>query len=194
MDFRINPGNTPLDPTEAEGLIPKIWTLKELNQTEGQNILLARRWAMKDRSIQANLLSSTTLRQLHERMFSLTWKWAGTYRLTQKSIGIEAFRIPTELKILVDDVKAWIEFGTYSPDEIATRFHHRLVQIHAFPNGNGRHARLATDLLCSQLGIEAFSWGAKLSLEPVEIRRRYIAALQMADAHDYSEILLFVRA
>ena len=194
MDFKVEPGNTPLDPTEAEGLIPKIWTLEELNQVEGQNILLGRRWAMKDRGIKDNLLSSTALRQLHERMFDLTWKWAGKYRLTQKSIGIEAFRIPTELKILVDDVKTWIEFNTYAPGEIATRFHHRLVQIHAFPNGNGRHARLATDILCSQLGIESFSWGAKLSLGPVEIRQRYIAALRKADAHDYSEILVFVRS
>ena len=194
MDFEIEPGNTPLDPTEAEGLIPTIWTKKELNQAEGANILVARRWAMLDQDIQKNLLSSANLRLLHQKMFDKTWRWAGKYRVTQKSIGIEAFRISTELKILTDDIRAWIEFNTYSSDEIAARFHHRLVQIHAFPNGNGRHARLATDILCNQLGILPFTWGAKSFVTAEEVRKRYIAALQLADGHDYSEILEFVRA
>ena len=194
MDFEIEPGNTPLDPTEAEGLIPTIWTKKELNQAEGANILVARRWALLDQDIQTNIQSSANLRLLHQKMFDKTWRWPGKYRVTQKSIGIEAFRISTELKILTDDIKAWVEFATYSPDEIATRFHHRLVQIHAFPNGNGRHARLATDILCNQLGIEAFSWGAKSLINAEEVRKRYIAALQLADGHDYSEIMTFVRS
>ena len=60
---------------------------------------------------------------------------------------------------LLDDTKAWIEHKSYARDEIAVRFHHRLVQIHPFANGNGRHARLMADLLVIELGAERFSWG-----------------------------------
>jgi Fic-DOC domain mobile mystery protein B len=191
MDFQVDPGNTPLDPTEAEGLIPKINTLRELNRAEAINILMAKRWAEGDSQIASDLLNPSTLKQLHKRMFDQTWRWAGKYRQTQKSIGIEAFRISSELKNLTDDVKTWIEFGTYPADEIATRFHHRIVFIHAFPNGNGRHARLATDLLCVQLKVDRFSWGA--SMDASEVRQNYIAALHLADLHDFSALLEFVR-
>ena len=194
MDFRVEPGNTPLDQTEAEGLIPSIGTQIQLNLAETQNIFSAIMWAETNRRIESDFLNPETLKMLHRKMFDKTWRWAGKFRVTQKSIGIEAFRISTELKNLTENMKTWIEFNTYPPDEIATRFHHRLVQIHAFPNGNGRHARLATDILCNQLGIEAFSWGAKSLINTEEVRKRYITSLQMADGHDYSEILEFVRS
>ncbi|MEI8282645.1 MAG: mobile mystery protein B [Armatimonadota bacterium] len=194
MDFQVAPGNTPLNPTEAEGLIPKLSMLEELNQAEGFNILSARRWANEDLTSASDVLSSSSLRKLHLKMFDRTWRWAGKYRVTQKSIGIEAFRIASELEKLVANTKTWIEFGTYSPLEIAVRFHHRLVQIHAFPNGNGRHARLATDLLCQQLGIELFSWGSHLKEGRVEVRRKYITALQKADNHEFEDLLVFVQS
>ncbi len=194
MEFQVAPGNTPLDPTEAEGLIPKISTLGELNQVEGFNILSARRWANEDQAIASDLLSSSSLRKLHLKMFDRTWRWAGKYRITQKSIGIEAFRIASEIENLVSNTKTWIEFGTYSPLEIAVRFHHRLVQVHAFPNGNGRHARLTTDLLCQQLRIEPFTWGSHLIEERAQVRRKYIAALQDADNHDFTALLVLVQS
>jgi Fic-DOC domain mobile mystery protein B len=192
MDFRIDAGNTPLDPTEAEGLIPSISTQAELNSAELRNIFAARRWANRNREIESNLLHPATLRLLHKMMFDQTWTWAGKFRMTQKSIGIEAFRISTELKILCDDTRTWIEMESYKKDEIAVRFHHRLILIHAFPNGNGRHARLATDLLCAKLEILAFTWGSGLPYN--EVRATYISALQEADRHDLQPLIAFVRS
>ncbi len=194
MDFRIDAGNTPLDPTEAEGLIVKVGTQGELNLVETRNIVSAIVWARSNRQVQAKLLNPATLKLIHQQMFGKVWSWAGRYRVTQKSIGIEAFRISTEMKNLTENATTWIEFGTYSTLEIATRFHHRLVQIHPFPNGNGRHARFVTDLLCHHLKIEPFTWGANLNEEKTEVRRRYIAALQSADSHDFGDLLSFVRA
>lgn len=194
MNFDPVHGQTPLDPDEAEGLVPALSTQQELNQFEAQNILEALLWARSSRAIRKQLLSVDTLKQLHRRMFDQTWKWAGRFRLTQKSIGVEAYRISTELTNLVEDVKVWIEFATYSTEEIAVRFHHRLVQIHPFPNGNGRHARLATDLLCEQLSIPLFTWGSGDLIRDSDVRRSYIQALQSADAHDYSLLMAFVRS
>ena len=98
------------------------------------------------------------------------------------------------LRQLLDDTKAWIEYKSYPPDEIAVRFHHRLVQIHPFPNGNGRHARLMADLLVMRLGGERFSWGSANLQDAGEVRQRYIAALKAADNHDIGPLLAFARS
>ena len=187
------PGSTPLDPDEEEGLIPSLTLLAELNEFEFLNIEAARRWATRARRTPLDVLTAEGLMLLHRRMFDRTWRWAGKPRLTQKSIGVEAFRIASETRSLCEDVKVWIEFGTYPPDEIAVRFHHRLVSIHPFANGNGRHARLATDLLCLRQGRPVFAWGSTDLVTPSETRKRYIAALQAADRHDYRPLLEFVR-
>lgn len=187
------PGSTPLDPDEEGGLIPSLTLLAELNEFEFRNIEAARRWATRARRRPLDVLTAEGLMLLHRRMFDLTWRWAGRPRLTQKSIGVEAFRIASETRNLCEDVKVWIEFATYFPDEIAVRFHHRLVSIHPFPNGNGRHARLATDLLCLRQGWPLFTWGSNDLGAASDVRRRYIAALQAADRHDYGPLLEFVR-
>lgn len=194
MDFRLEAGNTPLDPSEAEGLIPNLSTQAELNEFEARNILEAAVWARTNPRVLKNLLDVDFLRLLHRQMFRRTWRWAGRYRVTQKSIGVEAFKISTELKNLVDDVKVWIEFQSYETDEIIARFHHRLVQIHPFPNGNGRHARLAAELLALKLNAPMLSWGANSNKPMIETRQHYIEALQAADQHDYSKLLKFVRS
>ena len=95
---------------------------------------------------------------------------------------------------LLEDSKAWIEFGTWPADEIAVRFHHRLVRIHPFLNGNGRHARLMADLLVMRLGRERFSWGRESLRDPGAARARYIEALRAADNHDIALLLAFSRA
>ena len=127
-------------------------------------------------------------------MYGHVWRWAGQYRSSGKNIGVDAYRIPTDLRQLLHDCRYWIEHGTYDADEIAARFHHRLVQIHPYPNGNGRHARLATDLLLRSMGYEPFSWGGGDLLDQGEIRARYITALQAADKHDIAPLLAFVRS
>lgn len=184
--------NTPLEPEEREQLIPTyITTRAELNEAEQIGIADADRWAFSRRR---DALDDVFLCQLHKRMFRDVWKWAGQFRRTARNIGIDAYRIPIELRQLVDDVRFWVENGTYDPDEIAIRFHHRLVEIHPFPNGNGRHGRLAADLLAKQLGRPRFTWGSANLVEPDQARREYVAALREADNHDITRLLAFARS
>ena len=183
--------NTPLTPEEREKLIPSYITLRrELNEVEQVNIAQADRWAFSRRR---DVLDETFLRNLHKRMLGEVWRWAGTYRRTARNIGIDAYRIGTELNQLIGDARFWVENGTYSPDEIAVRFHHQLVFIHPFPNGNGRHARMAADLLAVQLGQPRFTWGSANLVEPAEARARYVAALRAADNHEIEPLIAFAR-
>lgn len=187
-------GQTPLDAEEREGLIPSYITLRgELNEAEQANILDAEAWAFERRR---DVLGARFLNDLHKRMFGNVWKWAGRFRQTNKNIGVDAYRIPAELQSLIDDCRFWTEHRTFEPDEIATRFHHRLVYIHCFPNGNGngRHGRLAADVLVTTLGRPRFSWGSESLVDAGRTRTQYIAALRAADRHDYEPLLGFVRA
>ena len=192
MHIDYPPGATPLDADEAAGLLPEhITTQGELNEWEQLNILHGDRWA---RASRGEILTEAFLCRLHERMFGETWRWAGTFRKSDKNIGVDWLRIGIELKNLLDDVRYQIDHGTYSADEIAIRFHHRLVVIHLFPNGNGRHARLAADLLIERLGGQRFSWGSQRVESADETRRSYIAALQAADARNISPLIAFARS
>ncbi len=127
-------------------------------------------------------------------MFGSTWAWAGRFRTSNKNIGSEWHRIPVQLRTLLDDVKYHIDQETYIPDEIAVRFHHRLVSIHPFPNGNGRHARLCADLLIQKMGLPRFTWGGGNLVDATETRKKYIAALQAADNRNIQTLLVFARS
>jgi len=184
---------TPLTPEEMRDLIPAhIAYRSELNEAEQENIARAQNWALGPR--RRDLLSEKFVKDLHRQMLGDVWRWAGKFRASERNIGIDYWLIPTELRQLLDDAKAWIEFTTYPPDEIAVRFHHRLVLIHPFPNGNGRHARLMADLLVMRLGGERFSWGREGLRDPGTARQRYVAALRAADNHDIAPLLAFARS
>ena len=187
---------TPLEPQEREGLLQSwITHRKDLNEAEQENIVGGAAWARRLRRLPLDrLLSVDFMQPLHSRMFGDVWQWAGTFRTTERNIGIQAYRIATELAALLSDVRFWIEHETYPRDEIAIRFHHRLVAIHPFPNGNGRHARLAADLLVDRLGGEPFSWGGGSLADVGELRARYVAALRAADDHDIGPLLEFARS
>ena len=181
---------TPLTPEEMRDLIPAhIAYRSELNEAEQENIARAQEWALGPRW--RDLLSEKFAKALHRRMLGDVWRWAGRFRTSQRNMGIDYWLIPTELRKLLDDTKAWIEFKTYPADEIAVRFHHRLVLIHPFPNGNGRHARFMADLLIMRLGGERFSWGRESLRDPGVARQQYIAALRAADNHDIAPLLAF---
>jgi Fic-DOC domain mobile mystery protein B len=183
---------TPLTPEEMRDLIPAhIAYRRELNEAEQENIVLAQAWALSRRR---DPLSEKFVKDLHRRMLGDVWRWAGKFRTSARNIGIDYWQIPVALRQLLDDAKAWIEYGTYAPDEIAVRFHHRLVQIHPFPNGNGRHSRLMADLLAMQLGRERFSWGRGSLRTAGAARARYVEALRAADDHDIAPLLVFARA
>jgi len=185
-------GNTPLDPDEIEGLIPRhVTTQAELNQVEQANILEASAWALGQKH--PKLLTDTYLKQLHKRMFGDVWKWAGTYRKSLKNIGVMPQTIPTEVRLLCEDTRHWMEHRTYDWIGIGARFHHRLVAIHPFPNGNGRHARMATDLLLATNDQNPFTWGRlDRTRTETQVRARYLAALKAADNHDLNPLLEFV--
>lgn len=184
--------STPLTEEEREDLIPSYIALRpELNEAEQANILEAEEWAFARKR---DVLDERFLTGLHKRMFGRVWRWAGKFRKTERNIGIDAYRITVELRQLLDDCRYWIEHGTYEPDEITARFHHRLVLIHPFPNGNGRHARIATDLLLVSMGRPRFTWGRVNLVDPGETRQRYVDALRAADHHDIGPLLEFVRS
>lgn len=185
---------TPIRPEDLDDLIPDLKTQEELNEFEQRNIALAEQWAAKSRKLNKGFPSSDTLKLLHEKMFDKTWKWAGDFRLKELTIGIEWSHISTEVKKLCDDVHYRIANNTYSWDEIAVRFHHRLVFIHPFQNGNGRHARLATDLLFLNRNQAPFTWGSARIDKKGSTRDDYIRALKAADKGDFSLLLTFARS
>jgi Fic-DOC domain mobile mystery protein B len=191
MKFEYAPGATPIDPSEAVGLIPAHLTLqRELNEYEEANILEATEWAFARR--RGDPLTERFIHTVHARMFSHTWKWAGKARRSDKNIGVHWFEIPMHLKQMLGDVRVQIDKKAYVPAEIAARYHHRLVSIHLFPNGNGRHARLMADLLLTELAGQRFEWGRESLAAASEIRARYIAALKAADAGDCRPLLAFL--
>jgi len=184
--------STPLTPEERRALIPTHITLRsELNAFEQIGIADADRWAF---SRKRDVLDEDFLRRLHKRMFQDVWKWAGQIRNSERNIGIDHWDIAPALRQLLDDVRYWIDHRTFSADEIAVRFHHRLVSIHPFPNGNGRHSRLAADLLAVHLGRERFTWGSGNLVAIEELRRSYVTALRAADRHDIEPLLAFAQS
>jgi Fic-DOC domain mobile mystery protein B len=186
-------GQTPVDPDEAEGLLPShLETRGELDEWEQNNIAEGVVWLSRRRG--SSTLSMESLRELHRRMFGKTWKWAGTFRTTGKTIGLPASQLAEAVKNLIENTKHQLETGLLETDEIAMRFHHELVRIHPFANGNGRHARLMTDQLLKERGHQPFTWGsAKLDVAG-EARSAYITALRQADGGSYDALRRFVRS
>lgn len=187
-------GATPLDPSEIQGLkLPHISTRDQLNKWELENILDAevKYFSRKHRDI----LTDGFLLRLHRNMFGKVWKWAGRFRTTERNIGVPHWEIPVKVRGLCEDAKAWIESARDPADEIAALFHHRLVSIHPFANGNGRHARMMADLLLvNVLGQPRFTWGRSELVNPGEARTRYLEALRAADQRQYTQLYRFVRS
>jgi Fic-DOC domain mobile mystery protein B len=188
-------GATPLYPDELEGLKFKhVSTRGELDQLEQAGITEGLKWL--DKQKHPDVLSETFVLELHKRLFGSVWKWAGKFRRTEKYIGVDPIQVAIQLRQLLDDATYWVEHGTYAPKELAARFHHKLVFIHPFPNGNGRHARIMADAVLTKLLNEpAIDWAGGYRLEAMNERRdQYIAALRAADGHDMSALLEFVGA
>ena len=193
IEFEYPEGATPIDANEVEGiLLTHITTRAELDRWEQDNINEALAWVEERKP--KDVLNESFMKLLHNKMFGNVWKWAGKFRQRNINFGVHWYQISIELKKLCDDVKYWIENKTFSEDEIAVRFHHRLVSIHPFPNGNGRHARLMTDLLLENvLKNTRFTWGSENLSKTCDARKIYIKALKEADNLDYESLLRFVR-
>jgi Fic-DOC domain mobile mystery protein B len=188
-------GATKLDPDEMEGLKFKhITTRGELNQLEQANIQEGFLWLKRKRN--TDILNEEFIRQLHRKLFGNVWNWAGAFKKTGKNIGVDAIKIAVELRKLLDDTRYWIEHDTYPSLELAIYFHHRLVSIHAFPNGNGRHARIMADAILEKLlKAPPIDWAGGHRLETMNERRNeYISALRSADRGDMTQLLSFAGA
>lgn len=189
------PGSTPLQLEDQEGLKPTwIATRGDLNRAEQENIAIATVWVL-NRRWKTESFTQEWLRGLHRRMFDAVWRWAGSYRRTDANVGLPWFEIPVSVEDLIRDLSAQAGSSGLSADEVAVRFHHRLVSIHPFPNGNGRHARLAADVLVETLGGVRFDWGAGAELSNAgRVRDEYLVALRRADREgDFAPLLAFAR-
>lgn len=196
LDLEYTNGKTPLDEDEKEDLLIKsITTRGELDEFEQQNIEKAMLW-LKSKKIKAEeMLSEKFVKELHRRMYAGVWKWSGEFRRTDKNIGIDKKQIPVALKQLLDDCIYWIQHHSFPDEEIAIRLKHRIVQIHCFANGNGRHSRLMADSMMEKnFHLPLFTWGAANLAKQGDPRTAYIKALKKADAGDYSALLAFAKS
>jgi Fic-DOC domain mobile mystery protein B len=197
MNFILNhewtDGNTPIRQEDAEQLLPRISTMGELNEYEALNILQAREWAFSSRTMTStDPLEESYVRTLHSKMFDHVWKWAGTYRKHEVSIGCDPAEIMQRIPQVLANTKHWLDHQTFPIDECLIRFHHHLVKIHPFANGNGRHARMITDVVAVKHGQAEFSWGAGANLVAEgSARAAYLAALRALDI-DENEVKLLL--
>jgi Fic-DOC domain mobile mystery protein B len=197
--IRYEEGQTPLDPDEADGLlIPTVSTRGELDEVEQRNVEKAVLWTVsrRKRFTIDEVLSEQFILELHNRMYGEVWEWAGRFRNSDKNIGVDKYQIGAELRKLIDDCKYWITNEAYSsPDEIAVRFKHRLVAIHCFSNGNGRHSRLMADIIIEKLfDAKVFTWGGESLIRQSDFRGMYLTALRKADQGDINELMAFARS
>ena len=195
LEFDYKDGQTPLDEEEKEGLkIKSITTQGELDEFEQLNIEKAVEWTIHTKFKLEKILTEKFVRDLHQRMYGDVWKWAGEFRKTEKNIGIPWTQIGIELKNLLDDTKYWIENKTFLPEEIAIRFKHRIVSIHCFPNGNGRHSRMMADIIMESIfENKIFSWHQSNMVKANETRNQYIKALREADNGNFKKLIEFAK-
>jgi len=193
LDRRYQDGQTPLNENKKEGLrIKSITTQKEPDEFEQLNIEKAIEWTIHSNLKPEKILTEKFIKDLHKKMYGDVWKLAGEFRMTNKNIGINWTQIGIDLKNLIDDTKYWIENKTYPPEEIAIRFKHRIVAIHCFPNGNGRHSRVIADIIIESIfGKEIFTWHNSNMLKANETRKSYILALKEADNGNIIPLVAF---
>ncbi|WP_421751337.1 mobile mystery protein B [Croceimicrobium sp.] len=195
LNLSYSPGQTPINEEEKDGLkINTIVNQAELDEFEQLNIEKAIAWTIQQKFTVEKILSAIFIKSLHKRMFGDVWKWAGNFRNSEKNLGVPWTQINIELHKLLDDTKFWITEKSYPPEEIAIRFKHRLVSIHCFPNGNGRHSRLMADLILETLTSQnAFNWGQNQMSQANNTRKKYIAALKIADGGNIDDLLRFAK-
>lgn len=195
LRFKYQEGQTPLDEDEKEGLkIKTITTQGELNEFEQLNIENAIQWLLRAKVKSSTILTEKFIKKLHQKMYGDVWKWAGTFRQTNKNIGVDWHQINIELKYLLDDTQYWINNNIYGPEEIAIRFKHRLVSIHCFPNGNGRHSRLMADIIMETIfKKDIFTWHQSNLIQANAIRKEYIFALKQADKGNLKPLIEFAK-
>jgi Fic-DOC domain mobile mystery protein B len=196
LDIKYVYGQTPLDDEEKKGLlIPSVTTRIELDEFEQLNIEKAIEWSFQKKLTKNQILTETFVKELHKQMFGDIWSWAGTFRKTNKNIGVDWQFISIQLKQLIEDCLFWIDNKTYNDEETAIQFNHRIVKIHCFANGNGRHSRLMADLIMKKIfNKPELTWGNSDLIKQSETRKTYIDAVKMADAGNIEPLLRFAKS
>jgi Fic-DOC domain mobile mystery protein B len=197
LDLTYGYGETPLDEDEKDGLLVNVTTKQELDELEQRNIEEAIRWTLyrRKRFTDKEILTEAFVKLLHQKMFGDVWAWAGTFRKTDKNLGVDKYQIGIALKALLDDCQFWIAHKTFPGDEIAIRFKHRIVSIHCFANGNGRHSRLIADIIIEKIfRKEVFSWGSNNTTQHEASRTKYLNALHTADRGTFEPLVTFARS
>jgi Fic-DOC domain mobile mystery protein B len=190
----VTEGQTPLEPEEVKDLLIRITTREALNQAEEENILRARLWAEGSPLVRAGLLTEPMIRRVHREMFGAVWRWAGKYRTSERNLGNPWHNLAADIHQLCGNFAFRVQQASEDPDQLAVEFHYQLVGVHAFPNGNGRHARFCADRLVENLGAAAFSWGRDDLTREGDARGRYLSALRQADAGDTVALVRFARS
>jgi Fic-DOC domain mobile mystery protein B len=197
-DIYDGEGQTQLDPDEKDGLlIPTVTTRAELDEVEQRNIEDAIRWTIERRKrfTTKEILTEQFVNELHKRMFGEVWQWAGSFRNSNKNIGVDKYQISVDLRALLDDCRFWIQYKTFADDEIAVRFKHRIVSIHCFANGNGRHSRLMADVIIEKIfGKPVFTWGSQNLIHSNTFRNSYLSALREADNGNIESLVQCARS
>jgi Fic-DOC domain mobile mystery protein B len=196
LEIEYIEGQTPIDEDEKEGLLIKsITTRAELDEFEQLNIEKAIQWTLGKKWKPEYILSEEFVKELHKRMFNEVWSWTGAFRKTNKNIGVDKYQIGVELKQLLDDCLYWMENKTYTDEEFAIRFKHRIVKIHCFPNGNGRHSRLIADIAINKLfGKPIFTWSNSNLNKKGQARSKYLTAIRLADTGNIKSLIDFAKS
>ncbi|RZJ70580.1 mobile mystery protein B [Flavobacterium sp.] len=195
LNLKYEDGQTPLSEEEKNGLLLKtITTHGELDEHEQLNIEKAIAWTISSRFKSDQILTEGFVKKLHKKMLGDVWSWAGEFRKSEKNIGISWYKIGSELKMLLDDTEYWIQNEIFPNDEIAIRFKHRLVNIHCFANGNGRHSRIMADIIMEAIfGKDPFTWNNSNMVKQDETRRNYINAIRAGDNGDINPLIDFAK-
>lgn len=196
MDLEYKDGQTPLSESDKEELLIEIIsTQKELDEYEQLNIEKAMVWIYSTKIRKDTILTEKFIKNLHKKMFGDVWGWAGKFRRIDTNIGVDWVRIPVELRQLLDNTQYWIDNKVFPPDEIAIRFKHKLVNIHCFPNGNGRHSRIMADIIIETIfDKEIYTWNDSNMVKADETRDKYISAIREGDKGDIKPLISFARS
>jgi len=191
LDFTHQPeGATPI--ADASGLKQaQIRNLAELNEAEALNIVAAVEWIESGRI--GDPFSVAFYTALHRRMLGDVWDWAGKIRSTNLNIGVPSYDVRVCLQEVALDFRARYDAAAEPFLEFIAAYHHRLVWIHPFANGNGRWARLACDAVAIRLRMEPpLRWASGDLVAASRERSRYIAALRAADQHDPRPLVAYL--
>lgn len=170
-----------------------------LNEQEALGVARVERYLLEEFDFPVDL-SVGLLQNLHRRAFGHLYDWAGHWRTQVPNVGAylppPANRVPQLLYEFIDELR---HRQTQLPDarsaEDVAAFlayaHHRLVAIHPFTNGNGRTARLFTNLLAYNYGYQDV---VLYHRENGEDRTQYLQAIRQADGYDLGPLLALISA